>query len=81
MSISNFFKSFLGKDIRPASIVTINQQIQNICQKEVAIESAISLIANAMSKVEIKTYEDNKEVKGENYYILNVEPNIVFISS
>ena len=75
MSIFNFFKSFLGKDIRPAGIVTINQQIQNICQKEVAIESAISLIANAMSKVEIKTYEDNKEVKGENYYILNVEPN------
>ena len=78
MSIRTFVKNFLEKDITPATNTAINieDKLQNIYQKELAIESAISLIASAMSEVEIRTFEKDKEVKGEKYYILNIEPNI-----
>lgn len=78
MSIRTFVKNFLEKDITPATNTAVNleEQLQSIYQKELAIETAIGLIASAMSEVEIKTFEKDKEVKGEKYYILNVEPNI-----
>ena len=77
MSIITFVRNFLEKDITPATNTAVNleDKLQNIYQKELAIESAISLIASAMSEVEIKTFENDVEVKGEKYYILNVEPN------
>lgn len=40
-----------------------------------AIHSAISLIANSVSKCEFKTYWKGNEFKGEDYYLWNVEPN------
>lgn len=43
--------------------------------KELAIYSAISLIANAISQSEIKVYEKNKSVKNEDYFSLNIKPN------
>lgn len=43
--------------------------------RKIAIEMCIDIIANAMLKVEYKTYEDNKRVKDELYYRLNVSPN------
>ena len=78
MSIRTFVKNFLEKDITPATNTAVNldEQLQNIYQKELSIETAISLIASAMSEVEIKTFENHEEVKGEKYYILNVEPNV-----
>lgn len=46
-----------------------------ICFKEFAIQSCISLIANAITLSEFQTIEKGKEVKKDNYYMLNVEPN------
>lgn len=43
--------------------------------KELALYTASSLIENAISKCEIKTYENGKTVKKEDYYLLNVAPN------
>jgi len=43
--------------------------------RRLAIETCIDLIANAMLKVEYKTYEQNKRVKNDIYYRLNVSPN------
>lgn len=43
--------------------------------KELALYTASSLIENAISKCEIKTYEKNEAVKKEDYYLLNVSPN------
>lgn len=43
--------------------------------KELALYTASSLIENAISKCEIKTYESNEAVKKEDYYLLNVSPN------
>ncbi|TWW13164.1 phage portal protein [Dellaglioa algida] len=43
--------------------------------RKIAIETCIDIIANAMLKVEYKTYSGNKRVKDELYYRLNVSPN------
>ena len=43
--------------------------------KELAIYTAISLIANAISQSEIRCYENNKQTKTEDYYSLNIKPN------
>ena len=43
--------------------------------KELAIYTATSLIANAISLSEIKCFENHSPVKNEDYYRLNVAPN------
>lgn len=43
--------------------------------KQMAVYCATSLIANALSQCEVKTYENNKSVKNEDYYSLNIRPN------
>ena len=39
------------------------------------MESCIDLIANALTMCEIQTFDKGKEIRGENYYLLNVQPN------
>ena len=51
------------------------EKIQEVYYKELAIQTAITLIANAIAKCEIKVYEKNREVKNKTYYTLNVSPN------
>lgn len=46
-----------------------------IYYKELAIQSCISFIANALVMSEFQTFREGKEVKEENYYLFNVEPN------
>lgn len=43
--------------------------------KELAIYTASSLIENAISECEFKTYENGNAVKKDDYYLLNVAPN------
>lgn len=43
--------------------------------KELALYTATSLIGNAISKCEFKTYVNNVAVKKEDYYLLNIAPN------
>lgn len=43
--------------------------------KELALYTASSLIGNAISKCEFKTYVGGKEVKNDDYFVLNVSPN------
>ena len=40
-----------------------------------ALETALSYISGAIVKSEVKTYEANKEVKGQLYKLLNCSPN------
>lgn len=78
MSVKTWFMDFLGNvRNKEGSIVEniIEEQIQEIYYKELAIQTAITLIANAIAKCEIKVYENNKEVKNKFYYRLNISPN------
>jgi HK97 family phage portal protein len=43
--------------------------------KRLAILSCINLIANTVARGEFLTFIEGKEVKKDNYYLLNVEPN------
>ena len=66
----------LRKDIDGNDLGNIlDEQAEKIYTKELAIASCVNLIANAIAKCEIKTYENNKEVKGQEYYELNYNPN------
>lgn len=44
--------------------------------KNLAIQTSINLLANALSLSEFETYENKKKVKKENYYLFNVQPNL-----
>lgn len=46
-----------------------------VVYKQLAIESCIDLIAKALSRCEYKTFQVGKSMRGNNYYMLNVEPN------
>ncbi|NDL68515.1 phage portal protein [Anaerotalea alkaliphila] len=43
--------------------------------RDMAFQSAVNLIANSVSKCEFKTYLNSKEVKLQEYYLFNIEPN------
>lgn len=70
------FYDFLGKKIDTSEISAIAiQTMEEAAVRELALQIAVSYIANTLSKCEIKTYENGKEVKDQFYYLLNVEPN------
>ncbi|MDF2881683.1 MAG: phage portal protein family [Clostridiaceae bacterium] len=43
--------------------------------RNLAFQTAVNLIANAISKCEFKTFYKNEEVKKQEYYLWNIEPN------
>lgn len=68
--------NFLEKKMSDADIsAVIAKELENAAFKELALQIAISYIANTLSKCEIKTFENGEEVKGKLYYALNVSPN------
>ena len=48
---------------------------QEYALRELAFESCVNMIANALGKCEFKTYQGGKEIKGGEYYTWNIEPN------
>ena len=49
--------------------------------KELAVYTATSLISNAISRSEVRTFRNGVPVKQEDYYLLNVAPNLNETSS
>lgn len=47
-----------------------------VVYKKLAIETCIDLIAKALARCEFKTFEEGKSLRSNNYFLLNVEPNI-----
>jgi HK97 family phage portal protein len=75
LGLFNWIKGFFSTDgiwklSDDIALLTIEYQY-----KKFAIETCISLIANTLSQCEFRTYENGKEKRGENYYLLNVSPN------
>lgn len=58
------------------SDIDIDVLRQEIYFKELALYTAISYIANAISKCEIKTYVNHEEVQERDYFTLNYSANI-----
>lgn len=78
-----FVKDFLnpktkigGKNVVEDSDIDLSNIKSQIYFKEVALYTAISYIANAISKCEIRTFVKGKEVKEEEYFILNYSANL-----
>ena len=64
-----------SKDKVRSDVVGYGNTALELYYKKFAIDSVISLIANALVMSEFQTLENSKEVKKNNYYLLNVEPN------
>ena len=73
------WKDFLErifKTTRTVGSTTITIDVPaEIYYKELALYTAGSLIANAISRSEIKTFRNHEEIKEEDYYLLNISPN------
>lgn len=81
MILKKWFINFLEKKetIKTDSInedKEVEDLMAEVVYKELALYTAITLIANSISKCEIKTYEAGVEVKEKLYYSLNVSPNL-----
>lgn len=77
MSFKTWIVDFLGIPTQPVTPIdySYNSQVDAVLYKELAIQTAITLIANGIAKCEMKVYEGNKEVKNQTYFELNVQPN------
>lgn len=75
MNLWHRFLGWFGKDDTLRLDTHIAHLTAEVWYKELAIQSGINLIANALSMAEFRTYEKGKEVFGSNHYLLNVEPN------
>lgn len=54
----------------------ISYELQaEVVYKQLAIETCVDLIAKALARCEFKTFEKGQTYRGNNYYLLNVEPN------
>lgn len=75
MGFVNWVKNIFGN----RKEVTLKECFYNLgidyFYKKLAVETCIDLIANSLTKCEIQTFEKGKKKRGENYYLLNVQPN------
>src|SRR5699024_11046626 len=53
----------------------VGELTAEIFYKELAINAAINLVSNTISNAEFLTFEKGEEVRKNNYYLFNVEPN------
>lgn len=79
-NLKNWLVSKIGsvKTVSVSEIISdeeVQEAIANMFMKELAFYTCVNKIANALSKCEFKTYLKNIEVKGDEWYKWNVEPN------
>lgn len=78
MGVLDFVKDFLSpKDKETLSgVYNSKEQLRNFYLMKLAISTSIGFIASAISKSEIKVYENNDIVKNVDYFSLNYNPNV-----
>lgn len=76
MSVWNWVKSFF----KNGELVSLKDCCYELSAeyyyKKLAVETCVNLIANALSRCEIKTFREGKPFRGNMYYALNVQPNV-----
>ncbi len=75
MSIWQTFLGWFKDDGTLPLDACVGELAAEVWYKELAIQSCINLIANTIALAEFKTYDKGVEVRKDNYYLLNVEPN------
>lgn len=76
MRLVNFLKDFFGS----SDTVNISEYSDSQCTKMAidtfTLQVAINLIAKVIAKCEFKTFVNGKAVKGDEFYIWNIQPNV-----
>lgn len=85
MALSDMWKSLIkkimgGEVIQETRTTTLAEYVDvdawnRLALYDLALHSAINIIAYALSKCEFRTFMDGKEVRGPEYYTWNYEPN------
>lgn len=76
MSLWSDFLGMFNKDNGTLALdAWVGELATKIYYKELAVQSAINIIANVVSRSEFQTFENGEEIKKDNYYLFNVEPN------
>lgn len=74
----DIFKWFASKETKPVKVdmKTVCYQLASaIYIRELAWAMLVNKIANTIAKCELKIYENNKVVKGDEWYRWNIQPN------
>lgn len=74
MSIKDIFGRFWNKNDAVYNCYS-ETAVLEVFYKELAINSAINIIAKSISNAEFRTFKNKEEIKGHNYYLFNIEPN------
>lgn len=76
MGFLNWLKFAFTKDgITNLSETFDSDVLLEVYYKELAIFSAINLISKGLANSKFRTYYNKKEIKKDNYYLFNIEPN------
>lgn len=75
MSIWTTFLGWFNQDGMLALDAKFGEVTAEVFYKELAIQSCVNLIANTVARSEFRTYDKGKEVRKDNYYLFNIEPN------
>ena len=75
MAWYDFLEKLIPSKKNNTTKVIMTPLIQEIYFKEMALYTAVSYIANAISKCEIKTYRNGVEIKEDSYFLMNISPN------
>lgn len=77
MGFVDWARALFNKNTRTLSLDECHYiLVAEVAYKTLAIETCISLIGNALALCEIQTFQKGKKYRGNNYYLLNVEPNV-----
>ena len=78
MGLLTYIRDFLTGGIVTSKQVTDEEMYAIVAEihiRELAFWSCVNMIANSVSKCELKTFAAGKEIKGREYYLWNVSPN------
>ena len=79
LSLKTWFLNLFPTLNRETGKINLNDEFCRLTAetyyKQLAIQTAINLISNTLALAEYKTFDKGKEVKKENYFLFNIEPN------
>ena len=79
MSLKTWFLNLFPRLNKETGKINLNDEFCRLTAemyyKQLAIQTAINLISNTLALAEFKTFDNGKEVKKDNYFLFNIEPN------